>query len=195
MGLLASQSRPVVIYSLSLITIVGDRLVDTVFSKKNLNQTVPCIINVVLKGDELLGRATAVDILVRMGIREGEAEGNPESLAQAETEAELTVVGESLVAFPGLSRTLGPVAACLVHLSSQPDQLEPVLNLFLAFATVPKLRTPAIQAILNADPVQSRRLKTPLLSLIEIALPSLDSASHPQIQLKAQRLIRLSLEV
>ena len=75
-----------------------------------------------------------------------------------------------MVAFPGLEKTLSPVATSLVHLSGQvwmlpsrlyysllslkAAQLTSLLRLFLSFAAVEELRGIGVSAFLKADPVQ-----------------------------------------
>ena len=195
MGLLGSQSRAVVIFSLSLISLLHQRLLQTVFSKRNLNQTVPCIINVLIKGDGFLARATGVDLMLRLVREEGKT--SLAELVGGERRGDASAIGHSLTSFPGLPRALAPVAACLVHLQPRSLDVAKLLDLFLVFTAIPPLRKPSVEAILTADPVKSKGLKTPLLALIDMSSGwqrSSGGGEETEVSLKALRLIRVCLE-
>ncbi|KRX59334.1 Protein CIP2A [Trichinella sp. T9] len=172
-SLLAADSMPTVICTLALVCYCFQDIRNKkLFVGKNLLEMFKCIVNVIVKSDSLLARFHAVDLLISL----------------VKSSSNLLANGVFT------NQSLSPICELLVTRSGQPETLSKILELFLHCCKADDVREFFCDALVNAGPADSKRLTTPIIAVVEMAMLAPDlSPCCPDLPCKSIRVLHYAI--
>lgn len=177
--LLAHDSRTVVVSSLVLVSLLEEKLRDTVFCARNVPHTFQCVFNVLILGDHLMTRHIAADLLSRLVINDAPS---------VSSVPVITSTGKDLTSYPYFEHTIQLLAGLFAQLDPCTEESLKVYDIFLSFCSISQLRSATAQAVLRCAVVKEGQA-TPLLAICNTAALSFEKAIHPEVPLKAMHLL------